>query len=36
MATDRAIFARGAVKAALWGVGRGPGHFDMMDVIGLK
>lgn len=36
MATDRAIFARGAVKAALWGVGRGPGHFDMMDVLGLK
>lgn len=36
VATDRAIFARGAVKAALWGIGRGPGAFDMMDVLGLS
>ncbi|MEJ6390230.1 4-hydroxy-tetrahydrodipicolinate reductase [Gymnodinialimonas ulvae] len=35
LATDRAIFARGALKAALWGQGRGPGQFDMMDVLGL-
>ena len=36
IATDRAIFARGALKAALWGIGRGPGAFDMMDVLGLS
>lgn len=36
IATDRRIFARGALKAALWGQGRGPGAFDMMDVLGLK
>lgn len=35
LATDRAIFARGAVKAALWGQGKGPGQYDMMDVLGL-
>ena len=35
MATDRAIFARGALKAALWGQGRKPGEYDMMDVLGL-
>ena len=35
MATDRAIFARGAVKAALWGQSRGPGQYDMFDVLGL-
>jgi 4-hydroxy-tetrahydrodipicolinate reductase len=34
-ATDRGLFARGAVKAAVWGQGRGPGRFDMMDVLGL-
>jgi 4-hydroxy-tetrahydrodipicolinate reductase len=34
-ATDRGIFARGAVKAALWGHGKGPGLFSMMDVLGL-
>ena len=36
VATDRRIFARGALKAALWGIGRGPGSYDMMDVLGLK
>ena len=36
MATDRAIFARGAVKAALWGYGRPPGAYDMIDVLGLR
>ena len=35
IATDRAIFARGALKAALWGIGRHPGSYDMMDVLGL-
>jgi 4-hydroxy-tetrahydrodipicolinate reductase len=35
VATDRAIFARGALKAALWGQGKKPGHYDMMDVLGL-
>ncbi len=35
VATDRAIFARGALKAALWGQGKPPGAYDMMDVLGL-
>ncbi len=35
-ATDRAIFARGAVKAALWGRDRKPGLFAMADVLGLN
>ncbi len=35
IATDRAIFARGALKAALWGIDRKPGAYDMMDVLGL-
>ncbi len=35
VATDRAIFARGALKAALWGQGQGPGHYAMLDVLGL-
>jgi 4-hydroxy-tetrahydrodipicolinate reductase len=34
-AADRSIFARGAVKAAQWGRGRGPGLFAMTDVLGL-
>lgn len=34
-ASDRSIFARGAVKAALWGRGKGPGLFAMTDVLGL-
>jgi 4-hydroxy-tetrahydrodipicolinate reductase len=34
-ATDRGIFARGAVKAVQWGRGRGPGLFSMVDVLGL-
>jgi 4-hydroxy-tetrahydrodipicolinate reductase len=34
-ATDRAIFARGALKAALWGQGKKPGQYDMMDVLGI-
>ena len=35
IATDRAIFARGALRAALWGQGVKPGEYDMMDVLGL-
>ena len=34
-ATDRGIFARGAVKAALWGRGKAPGVYSMMDVLGI-
>ncbi len=34
-AEDRAIFARGAVRAALWGRGRKPGLYSMADVLGL-
>jgi 4-hydroxy-tetrahydrodipicolinate reductase len=36
VATDRAIFARGALRAALWGLDRKPGEYDMMDVLGLR
>ena len=36
IATDRAIFARGAVKAAFWGRDQGPGAYDMVDVLGLR
>jgi len=35
LASDRRIFARGAVKAALWGQGRKPGEYSMLDVLGL-
>ncbi|WP_341367637.1 4-hydroxy-tetrahydrodipicolinate reductase [Yoonia sp. BS5-3] len=35
MATDRALFAGGAVKAALWGQDKRPGEYDMLDVLGL-
>ncbi len=35
LATDRAIFARGALKAALWGQGKAPGQYNMVDVLGL-
>ena len=35
VATDRAIFARGALKAALWGQNQKPGRYGMMDVLGL-
>ncbi len=34
-ASDRSIFARGAVKAALWGRGKPPGLYAMTDVLGL-
>lgn len=35
VASDRSVFARGAVKAAIWGQDKGPGEYDMMDVLGL-
>jgi 4-hydroxy-tetrahydrodipicolinate reductase len=35
-ASDRAIFARGALRAAAWVVGQNPGVYDMQDVLGLK
>lgn len=34
-AESRVIFARGAVKAALWLQGRAPGRYGMTDVLGL-
>ncbi|AXI48263.1 4-hydroxy-tetrahydrodipicolinate reductase [Sulfitobacter sp. SK012] len=36
VASDRNVFARGALKAALWGQGRTPGQYDMLDVLGLS
>jgi len=33
-ATDRALFARGALQAARWLVGRRPGLYSMRDVLG--
>lgn len=35
-AEDRQLFARGAVKAALWGFDRKPGFYSMADVLGLN
>lgn len=35
IATDRKVFARGALKAALWGQDKAPGEYDMVDVLGL-
>ncbi len=34
-ATDRSLFAKGALKAAIWGQGQKPGEYDMFDVLGL-
>ncbi|MEP3430721.1 MAG: 4-hydroxy-tetrahydrodipicolinate reductase [Roseibium sp.] len=34
-AEDRQLFARGAVKAALWGFDQKPGYYSMADVLGL-
>jgi 4-hydroxy-tetrahydrodipicolinate reductase len=36
VASDRALFARGALKAALWGQDKSPGEYDMLDVLGLS
>jgi 4-hydroxy-tetrahydrodipicolinate reductase len=35
-ASSRMTFAKGAVRAAAWLAGRGPGLFDMQDVLGLR
>ncbi|WP_349436639.1 4-hydroxy-tetrahydrodipicolinate reductase [Pararhizobium sp. A13] len=35
-ATDRSIFARGAVTAALWARDQKPGLYSMLDVLGLS
>jgi len=35
LASDRSVFARGALKAALWAQGRPPGEYSMTDVLGL-
>lgn len=35
LASDRSLFAKGALKAALWSQGQAPGEYDMMDVLGL-
>ena len=36
VATDRRIFARGALKAGLWGLDKTPGRYDMADVLGIE
>ncbi|MEY8882231.1 4-hydroxy-tetrahydrodipicolinate reductase [Donghicola sp. XS_ASV15] len=35
VASDRGVFARGAIKAALWAQGKEAGDYDMLDVLGL-
>ena len=35
IASDRSVFARGALKAALWGQDKSPGQYDMIDVLSL-
>jgi 4-hydroxy-tetrahydrodipicolinate reductase len=35
VASDRSLFAKGALKAAIWGQGQKPGEYDMLDVLGL-
>ena len=35
MASDRRIYARGAVRAARWTEGQPPGLYGMSDVLGL-
>ncbi|MBA3461669.1 MAG: 4-hydroxy-tetrahydrodipicolinate reductase [Deltaproteobacteria bacterium] len=35
-AVSRAIFAAGALRAAAWAVGKPPGRYDMLAVLGLK
>ncbi len=36
IATDRSLFAKGALRAALWGQEQKPGEYDMFDVLGLE
>lgn len=35
-AEDRSVFSRGAIKAALWAMGKKPGIYSMFDVLGLN
>ena len=35
-ASDRTVFARGALRAVRWGVEQAPGHYDMIDVLGMR
>ncbi|RYF95268.1 MAG: 4-hydroxy-tetrahydrodipicolinate reductase [Caulobacteraceae bacterium] len=35
-ASDRGLFARGAIAAAIWAARQPPGLYDMQDVLGLK
>jgi 4-hydroxy-tetrahydrodipicolinate reductase len=35
-AEDRSLFARGAVRAALWAFDKKPGYYTMADVLGLE
>jgi len=35
VASERTVFSRGALKAALWGLDKSPGEYDMLDVLGL-
>ena len=34
-AQGRQVYAKGAVRAALWAAGKGPGLYSMRDVLGL-
>ncbi len=36
LASDRRVFARGALKAAIWAQGKPAGEYDMLDVLGLS
>jgi 4-hydroxy-tetrahydrodipicolinate reductase len=36
VASDRMLFARGAIRAALWGQSQPPGQYGMIDVLGLR
>jgi 4-hydroxy-tetrahydrodipicolinate reductase len=36
VASDRMLFARGAIRAALWGQDKDPGQYTMIDVLGLR
>jgi len=35
-ASSRSIFAAGALRAAAWAVGKPPGRYDMLDVLGFR
>jgi 4-hydroxy-tetrahydrodipicolinate reductase len=36
VASDRMLFARGAVRAAIWGQTQAPGQYSIIDVLGLR